>query len=240
LVGIFAQAAGVVAQSRVAQIGEVGLVDLKIAAARRRKIGDLLPIDSRQIRVELFNRRIGRLVDGVAAAAEMQQRWRGNCDLRRGLRRDDRLEKFEVLHEDRAHALELARDLHRGRLLQRYAIGAVKAHRHFRGHERHVLEAQQKVTLPAAAIIFAVCDALETEIFLQLHDARNGGLLDLLELVFRNLLGFEILPRLTHIVGADKGADLVGAKRRFASLGHVSPNACRRFSDLSPLNAGLR
>src|SRR3546814_13722921 len=74
---------GALADLRVAEIGEVGVVHLQVAAAARRQVGDLGAIGGREVGIEVFEVRIDLLRDRLAAAAEMQHGGRGNADLRR-------------------------------------------------------------------------------------------------------------------------------------------------------------
>src|SRR3546814_2851927 len=72
-----------VCSSDLAEIGEVGVVHLQVAAAARRQVGDLGAIGGREVGIEVFEVRIDLLRDRLAAAAEMQHGGRGNADLRR-------------------------------------------------------------------------------------------------------------------------------------------------------------
>src|SRR3546814_12973495 len=74
---------GALADLRVAEIGEVGVVHLQVAAAARRQVGDLGAIGGREVGIEVFEVRIDLLRDRLAAAAELQHGGRGNADIRR-------------------------------------------------------------------------------------------------------------------------------------------------------------
>ena len=64
----------------IAEIGKIGVVELQVAQAARRKIGDLGAIGGGQIVVEILKARIDRLADRLAPAAEMQHRRRRDAD----------------------------------------------------------------------------------------------------------------------------------------------------------------
>src|SRR5260370_33238706 len=85
------------AQARIAQIGEIDLVDLQIAAAGRGEIADFLPVDMGKIIVEGVDVGIGLGIDRAASAPEMHHGWRRE----RGLRRRPRAgcEKVETVDE---------------------------------------------------------------------------------------------------------------------------------------------
>ena len=75
------------ANVRVAEIRKIGVVELQVAQAARRKIGDLGAISGGQIVVEILKARIDRLADRLAPAAEVQHRRRRDADFRRARRR---------------------------------------------------------------------------------------------------------------------------------------------------------
>src|SRR6185312_17090394 len=66
----------------IAKVREVGVIDLKVLAARRRQVADLLRVHSGQVGKELLDLRVGARVDGLPAAAKMQNGGRRNRQLR--------------------------------------------------------------------------------------------------------------------------------------------------------------
>jgi hypothetical protein len=68
LVGVHAALAGVLTLRVVAQIREVGVVELEVAAARIGEAGDLGAVGGGEVGVELLKVRIGGGVDRVAAS----------------------------------------------------------------------------------------------------------------------------------------------------------------------------
>ena len=97
---ILADIGDLAAQLRIAQIGEIDLVDLQIAAAGGGEVADFRAIDVRQIVVEFIHLRIGLGIDRLAAAAEMHDGRRRNGDLRLGL--GDGFQELEIVDEDAA------------------------------------------------------------------------------------------------------------------------------------------
>ena len=85
-VGIVAAGAHMLAQRRIAQIGEVHFVELQVAAARVRKAAHDLGIERAEVAVEIRHVGVNRLRHGSAALTEMQ-RGRGGDRHLRGLPR---------------------------------------------------------------------------------------------------------------------------------------------------------
>jgi hypothetical protein len=73
-------------------------------------------------------------------------------------------------------------------------------------------EAQQEVGMPAAAIIFAVGDRLESDLLLQRDDLADRLLLDLAQFVVANLAGRLPFARADQVIRPDQAADMVGAE----------------------------
>ncbi len=65
-----------------------------------------------------------------------------------------------------------------------------------------------------AAAEFAVGDAFQADILLQLDDVPDRAVLDLVQLIFRNRLVAQLVARLDQLVRAQQAADMIGAKRR--------------------------
>ena len=78
-VGVVAPGAGALADRGIAEIGEIGVVELQIAQAARGEIVDLGAIGGGEVVVEILEPRIDPLRDRLAAAAEMQHRRRRGC-----------------------------------------------------------------------------------------------------------------------------------------------------------------
>jgi hypothetical protein len=111
---IFAARLDVLAQSGVAQIGEIDLVELQVAAAGIGEGAHRLAIGLAEIGVKLVHHRIDGLRHGIAAVAEMQRRRRRNGHLRR-LPGVIHQELKIVDHRMRLVAAELADDAQKDR-----------------------------------------------------------------------------------------------------------------------------
>ncbi len=73
-VGVLAARADGLAALGVAKIGEIGIVELQVAAAGGMEVGDLLAVDPDEIGVEALDLRIDALRHGGAAAAQAHRR----------------------------------------------------------------------------------------------------------------------------------------------------------------------
>jgi hypothetical protein len=102
-----------VAQRRIAQIGEIDLVELEITAPCGGEIRDLLAIDLGEIGVEFIHLGIGFLADRLPTAAEMDVARRRDGDFRHDMA--NRFQELEMLDKDRVRAVELTHDTKAGR-----------------------------------------------------------------------------------------------------------------------------
>ena len=139
-------------------------------------------------------------------------------DLRRRAR--DRHQEFEVVDEDAStlRPRQLARHLHGRRAVQPVAFGGMKFHRQLRRHHLHILEFQHEIPMPGVAVVLAVGDDLEPEIFLHAHDVADRGLLNRPELGVRDLLLLRLFACVDESVRPDQAADMVGAKGRLGAF----------------------
>lgn len=79
---VLAVAAGrLLAHALVAQVREVGVVELDEAAPGRVQVGNLLLVHALEVLEEGLESRVGALVDGLAAAAEVHHGRRGDANL---------------------------------------------------------------------------------------------------------------------------------------------------------------
>src|SRR5579872_520058 len=109
-IGIIAARLGRFADRRIAEIGKVGVVELKVAAAALSEISDLVAVRGGEIVVASLELGIGALADRLAAAAEVQHRRRRDTDFRGLTRR--RFEKIEVAALDRGRVADFGFDMH--------------------------------------------------------------------------------------------------------------------------------
>ena len=96
----------------------------------------------------------------------------------------------------------------------------MKPHRKLRLHRLDVADLEQKVALPGLAIVLAVGDDLEPDLFLQAHDAADRIVLDADQVGRRKLARIGRGPRFDQRVRPDQAADMVGAEWWHGSLPH--------------------
>src|SRR5260221_12983862 len=77
----------------------------------------------------------------------------------------------------------------------------------------HVAKFQHEVAVPGAAIVLAVRDQLESELFLQSHHLANRGVLYPLELGIRDLAFVRLFAGPDERGGPTYAADRLGAER---------------------------
>src|SRR5215831_15535681 len=221
---VLADIGDLLAQLRIAQIGEVDLVDLQIATAGCGEIADFLAVDTGKIVVECIDAGIGLGIDRAASAPEMHHSWRRERDLRRRPR--DRHEKFEIVDEDSLAVgpPELPGNLHGRRAVQAVAFGRMKAHRELGGDHLDIAEFQHEISVPGVAVVFAVGDELEPELLLQSHHLTDCRMLNTLELGIRDLFFLRLFARVDERGGSDEAADVLGAEGRLGAFhGRGSP-----------------
>lgn len=86
--GVLAMASGgLLAHLVVAQVGQVGVVELDKAAPGSVQVGNFLLVDTDEVLKKGLQGRVGGLVDGLAAAAEVHHGGRGDADFGGGLAR---------------------------------------------------------------------------------------------------------------------------------------------------------
>ena len=198
--------------SGIAEVRKIGVVELQIAQAARREIGDLGAIGGGQIVVEILKARIDRLADRFAPAAEMQHRRRWDADLRRASR--GLLEEIEVGTLNRSDPLHLAADMHGWRLEPDLcAVVLPEVGGEFPVGRLDALEALKKIDVKEGAAKLAVGDPLQAYILLGAHDFANARVLDCVQLGGGQAASGETLARFPEPLGAKETPDMVGAKR---------------------------
>ena len=212
-VRVVAARLGALADIGVAQIGEVGVVELQVAAAARGQIGDLGPVGGGQIIVEVLQARVDGLADRLAPAAEMQHRGGRDADFRR-LRRHG-LEKIEIRPLNRRHVPDLASDMHRRRL--EADLGPVvfaEGRDEFAVMGLDAFQALEEIDMKKGAAEFPVGDPLEPHVLLRAHDLADALVLDRVKLFRRESAAGEPFARLPQTLGPKITSDMVGAERR--------------------------
>ena len=128
---------------------------------------------------------------------------------------------------------EPAGHLQRRRRVVARARRRMEADRELRGNQRDVLELEQEVALPGAAVELAVGDDAEPDPFLQAHHVADRILLDAPELGRRERALLRRFSRGDQGIGTDQAADMVGAKRRRGSFSHGPMHISIEFSQVA-------
>src|SRR5215472_10575946 len=232
LLGILADAAHLVAQLRIAEIGEVHLIELQVGKTALCQSGHLLTVDAAEVGVELGDIGVGLLVYGLAAAAEMDGAGGGNADLgHRCLHRG--LQEGVVLGHDPLRVAELAVDPEaRGHELEIAFLG-MEARLHARRHHGDVGELLEEIEVPEGAAELAVGRALEAHVLLQLHDLSDALVLDLAERCRVDLATLLLLARVQQAPRTEQAPDMIGSERRLSAAGHKQSPGYRPSRDLS-------
>jgi hypothetical protein len=217
VIGIEPAAARGLAHLRVAEVGEVGVVELQVGEACIAQLLDLLAVGGGDIVEECVEIRVCGLADAFAPAAEMQHRGRGDRNLRRP--GGDRLEELEILELDRLCMLHLAGDLQHRRCEAHVAALGVEL-RGEAGVRLHAVQLLEEVDVEVLAAEFSVRDPVQAEAFLELHDVADRLVLDLAKLGLGDLALAELFACVDHRLRAQEAADVVGAERRLVACGH--------------------
>ena len=212
LVGIVAAAARAFAQLRIAQIGEVRVIELEIGAAGLPERFDLVAIALGDVRVEALHVRVGVLADGAAPAAEMQHGRRRDRHLGQAL--GDRLQKIEVGELDRLRMAQLSCHVQHGRShADLVAAGRMKTGSDSASHF-DAFDLLQKVDVEIGAAVLAVGDALQPQILLEPDDGANRAVFDCAQIRFGDGALLMLFARLQQFLRTQKAADVVRAERR--------------------------
>jgi hypothetical protein len=221
---VLADAPHLLAQLGVAEIGEIHLVDLEIAAAGGSEIAHLLVIDAGEVGVELGHVGIGFLVDRAAAAAEMHVAGGGD-GLFRGLLGVG-FHELEVIDEDALGPRQLAVDAQARRRELDVALRGVEPRLDARRDHGDVGEALEEIEVPEGAAELAVGDRLEPKLLLQLDRVADRLVLDPAQLLGGDGPGFPLVARVEQFLGAQQAADMVGAERRRGAGRHGGSPRC--------------
>ena len=197
----------------IAEISEIGVVELQIAQAAAGEIGDFRAIGGGEIVVESLELRIDMIADRLAPAAEMQHRRRRNAHFRRAGR--GLLEEIEVRSLNRPGPLHLAVDMHgRRRETNLRAVALLEVRRELAVADLDPVQPLQKIDVKVGAAKLAVGDPLETHILLGAHDLADALVLDCVQFGRGKMASGEAIARFSQPLGAKEAADMVGAKRR--------------------------
>ncbi len=196
-------------QLRIAQIGEVDLVELEIAAAGVGEGVHRLAIAFAEVAVEIVHRRIDLDRYRVASIAEVQRRRRRDRHLRHrlGVRRDEP----EMLdHRVRAVGAERAYHPQHHRLgLRALELDLALAQIGF-----DAVELAEEVVVPEGAAELAVGDRPQADVFLLPDDFFDLAVFDCLQVIRADLAALVLRPRLLKDGGPQQAADVISAERR--------------------------
>ena len=209
-VGIVAALDRAGAHHRIAEVREVGVVELEVAAAGGVQGVDLGPVAGGEIGEEPLEVGIGVEVDRRPPTAEVDHRRRRDRHLRR--LRDDRLQVAEVVDLDVADVAQRPDDGEAGR---RHVdgVGGIGAGGDVAG-DGDAAELFEEVEVEPRPAVLAVRDAAHP----QRLDLTDGGgdrlVLHGAQLVGGDRPGGPLGAGAVDDVGAQQAADLLGAERR--------------------------
>src|SRR5690606_24715047 len=210
LVRILAQALDALAVYRVAQIGQVGVVELDVTAAVVVEVLDLLVVNARQVFEEAFHVGVGLLVDAAAPAAEMQHGGRRNADLGHEARRHDGLEEVEVLDGNTAlRAGQFTGDVENGRRQGDLLVAAAELDFVIADGGGDAVQLFQKVDVEEGPPLLTVGDASQAGVLLHLGHFTDGIVLDGAQLFRADPAFLEFRARLAQRRRTQQAADMV-------------------------------
>lgn len=179
------------AHALVAEVGEVGVVELDEAAPRGVEVRDLLLVHPDEVVEEGLQRRVRGLVDGLAPGAEVHHGRRGDADLGGDRVLDAqllqlRVQELEVVDLDRLGVAKLSGDDQpRG---SGQAVGCDIGRRDIT-LRLDAVEVDAEVDVEVGAAELAIRHGAEPIFYLALHDGRDVLVLDCAELLGGDLSG---------------------------------------------------
>lgn len=204
LVAVF----GLLAHVRVAEVGEVGVVELDEAAAGVVEAGEFLLVHAGEVLEELVEVGVGFDGDGGAAAAEVDHGGGGDAHFggcAAAMFLDLLLEELEVFDLDGLGVAELAGHCKDGR---RETVWADETCLALDLNARQVLE---EVQVEVCAAELAICDGTDAVLDLLLCDIGDCGVLNLAQFVEVRLLVRDGLAGVQDGLGTQERPDVVGA-----------------------------
>ncbi len=212
--GILAADADGLAARGIAQIGQIGVVQLHVAAAGIKQVGDFLAIDLGKIVVERLQLGIGVPRHGFAAAAQAHGR-RGNGDLGGAPLARRRRQDLEIPAHDRRGAAQPAGYAEpRWAEFQNLAVRLVEVRRRRIDNGLSALDRGQEIQVEIGAAEFPVGDDLQADVLLQGHRVADGDVLDAPELQGRQDASLGLGAGPGEGGRAQQTADVIGAERR--------------------------
>ena len=182
---VLAAAGHLRAQAWVAEIGEVHLVELQIAAARVGESPHGQSIGLAKIAIEVAHVGIDRFRHRLAAIAKMQRRWRGDCHFRQNPRMSFRESKM-LEHRMTGKCAELAaHSQHHGLRIDALELDLALAQVSLHPEER-----SEKIVVPERAPEFTVGDGPKSNVFLFADYRRDLAILDRPEFIGGDFVSF--------------------------------------------------
>ena len=199
----------------VAEIGDVHLVELQVAAAGAGEGLDRTVIGGAEIGEEAVEVGIDLRVDGLPSAAEMQHRGRRNGLLGHGALRMGG-EELVVVDHDRLAPADLAVDAQR--VVELHAAGELDL---LVGLvELHAVEAGYEVVVPVGAAILAVGDGAQADLTLSGDGPLDHAVLQRAQLGIVRQLALGVRRAGGFQLGrTQEAADMVGAEGRAGARG---------------------
>lgn len=202
---------GLLAHALVAEVGEVGVVELDEAASCGVEVGDLLLVHPDEIVEERLQGGVRALVDGLPSGAEVHHGGGRNADLGGDGILDAqllqlRVQELEVVDLDRLGVSQLS-----GHNQPRRSGQAVRCDvgRRDIALRLDAVEVDAEVDVEVGAAELAIRHGAEAIFNLALHDSRNVLVLNLAELFGGDLASGSFVTRGQNNLGTQKGPDLV-------------------------------
>src|SRR5262249_24959420 len=131
----------------------------------------------------------------------------------------DRLQELEVVELDRLRVLHLAGDFQDRRREADVALLRMEL-RGEAGVRLDAVELLEEIDVEECAAEFPVGDALQPHVLLELDDPADCRVLELAQLLLRNLAGGMPVARLEQLFRAQEAADVVGSERGLLACAH--------------------
>src|SRR3954465_6198458 len=236
-------AAGVGGEVRVlgvVEVGEARVVELQVGAPVVAEGPDLVGVGRREVRPEVVEVGVDRVVDRRAPAAVVDHAGGGDGQLRRR-GRHARLQEREVVGEDRLLQRDALGDAHRRRLPGDRAVLVVELDLDALLGVGDPAERVDEVHVPRRAAELAVGGGLQPDRLLLAHDVADGVVLDGAQLVGAEAPRGVLVSGARELAGSQERPDVVGAERGAGPGGHaVSSSADRLASSTSRRLRGAR
>lgn len=210
LVGVPVPLLGLGPHLGVAEVRQVGVVELHEPRAGLVQVGQLLLVHAREVLEEGVQCRVGLLVDGVTAVPKVDHGRRRNADLRGGLGTgggDPGLEVLEVVYLDGLRVADFVND-HQTR---GHGASHTDVRRLQSTTELYSREVLQEVDMKPLSPEFAICDRPQSSIKLLLDDVGYIFVLYLSKLLRLELAVGGLLACFENRLWPQKGTDLIGA-----------------------------